>query len=164
MNEQTDRIANHEELLSVRVARILEASRERVFEAWTSTELIPLWWGPKDYRGISAMADPRPGGAFAIEVEGPDGEQHRMAGIYLEVEPPRLLCMEIRHRQLEGASERPEGYIPTLVRVELHEHAKGTELVLTHSGFLDAAIASRFDAGWNGSIDKLVTTLARQER
>ena len=155
--------AEADDLLSVRLTKVLPASRERVFEAWTRPEIIQQWWGPKGFTGRKAEADPNPGGAFSIEIEGPDGEVHRMAGIYTELSPPSLLCLEIRHRQFEGAAERPEGYIPTYLRIELAEHTDGTELTLTHTGFLDAALASRFHGGWSGSLDKLETALSDQE-
>ncbi len=161
MNKHMTSVAETEELLSVRLSRVLPAPRERAFEAWTSAELIPQWWGPKGYKGLSAEADPRPGGAFAIQIEGPDDEVHLMRGVYAELSPPELICMEVRHRQFEGAAERPEGYIPTQVRVELREHDFGTELTLIHTGFVDAAIAARFDGGWSSSFDKLESALAR---
>jgi len=163
MPKPTSQAAEIDDLLSVHLSRVLPAPREQVFEAWTSAEMIPRWWGPKGYRGLSAKSDPRPGGAFAVELQGPEGDVHRMAGLYTEVAPPGLLCLEIRHRQIAGAAERPEGYIPTFVRVELREHPDGTELTLTHSGFLDAALAGRFQGGWAGSIDKLEAVLANKE-
>lgn len=164
MNKPTTPAAEADELLSVRLSRVLPAPRERVFEAWTSADMLSRWWGPRDFRGISATAEPRPGGEFAVEMQGPDGAVHLMAGLYTEVVPPALVCMEIRHRQLPGAADRPEGYIPTRVRVELREHREGTELLLSHVGFLDGAIASRFDDGWAGSLEKLETFLVSQER
>jgi len=147
--------ADVDDLLSVPVPRILPVSPARVFEAWTSPDLLQRWWGPKGFQGISAEADPRPGGAFAIEMRGPDGAHHRMAGVYTELDPPDLICLEIRHRQFEGAADRPEGYIPTQVRIELREHPAGTELILAHTGFPEAALAGRFTEGWTGSFDKL---------
>jgi len=160
MNNPANPAAEADELLSVHIRRIFPVSRKRVFEAWTSPEVLRLWWGPKGYNSRSAQADPRPGGAFSIEIEGPDGEVHVMSGFYTEVVRPELVCMEIRHRMIEGAAERPEGYIPTQVRVELREHSEGTELILLHTGFLDAALASRFNGGWASSFDKLETALA----
>jgi uncharacterized protein YndB with AHSA1/START domain len=163
MATSTETATDADDLLSVRMTRILPVPRERVFAAWTTAELLQKWWGPKELVGLSAEADPRPGGAFGVEVQTPDGVVHHMRGIYTEVEWPSLVCIEIRHRQFEGASERPEGYIPTTVRVELREHKDGTELILAHTGFLDAAIAGRFNNGWSGAFDKLHAILANTE-
>ena len=159
MNEMTNPAAEVDELLTVRLTKVLPAPRERVYEAWTTAELIKRWWGPEGFRALSAKADARPGGEFAVEIEGPDGVTHHMAGVYTELSPPALIGLEIRHRQLEGAAERPEGFIPTQVRVELREHDQGTELALTHTGFLDAALAERFNGGWAGSLKKLERVL-----
>ena len=161
MNSPANPAADADELLSVRLTKVLSATPQRVFDAWISPETMKLWWGPKGFKGIRAEADPRPGGAFLIEIASEDGEVHKMAGVYTELAPPNLLCMEIRHRTFEGAAERPEGYIPTYVRVELREHADGTELTLIHSGFLDASLVSRFEGGWGGSLDKLAATFGK---
>ena len=159
MNHPANPASEIDELLSVCLSRVLPAPRERVFEAWTSAELIKLWWGPKNFKALSAKADPRPGGEFAVEIQGPDDKVHLMAGLFTEVTPPELVCFEIRHRTFEGAAERPEGYIPTHVRAELREHPNGTELTLTHTGFLNAALTASFKGGWSGSLDKLESAL-----
>ena len=164
MSRMITEAAEAEDLLSVHLTRVLPASRERVFAAWTSPDLMTRWWGPKGYQAISCTADPRPGGEFVIEIKSPEGEIHRMTGLYTEVEPPALVCLEIRHRLIEGAAEAPGGYIPTYVRVELQPHADGTELTLLHNGFLDAALAGRFNGGWSSSFDKLESTLIEQEK
>lgn len=163
MSQVITEAAEADDLLSVHLSKVLPASRERVFEAWTTPALMTRWWGPKGFEGVAASADPRPGGAFSVEIRNPEGEVHKLAGIFTEVEPPALLCLEVRHRTFEGAADRPEGYVATQVRVELREHADGTELTLTHSGFLDAAIAARFNGGWAGTLDKLEITLSQQE-
>lgn len=155
--------AEADELLCVRLVKILPASRQRVFEAWTMADTIKRWWGPEGYKGLTAKSDPRPGGSFQVEIEGPDGTIHLMSGVFTEVIEPSLVCLEIRHRQFEGAAERPEGYIPTRVRIELREHTDGTELTLLHTGFLEAALANRFNGGWTSSLEKL-STLISQER
>jgi uncharacterized protein YndB with AHSA1/START domain len=164
MNTPTSVATDTDDLLSVRLSRVIPAPPEQVFEAWTSAELMRRWWGPRHVEAVSALADARPGGAFSIEMRDRDGAMHKMAGIFTELERPSLVCLEIRHRQFEGAAERPGGYIPTHVRVELSAHADGTLLNLTHSGFLDAALVQRFDAGWTGSLDKLHTVLADKRR
>lgn len=164
MSKPTSVATELDDLLSVSLARVIPAPREQVFEAWTSAELIHRWWGPKHVEALSALADARPGGEFSIEMREADGKTYTMAGVFTELERPSLVCMEIRHRQFEGAAERPGGYIPTLVRVELSEHDDGTLLNLTHSGFLDAALAQRFKGGWTGGLDKLQTTLAERRR
>ena len=153
-NPAADPAADTDDLLSVHLSRVLPAAPERIYAAWTTGEMKD-WWGPDGFEGVAAEADPRPGGAFFVEMRDPDGTVHRMAGVYTELDPPSLVCMEIRHRQFEGAADRPEGYLPTQLRIELKPHPDGTELVLTHTGFLDAAMPVRFNAGWTGSLDRL---------
>lgn len=152
--------ADADELLTLRLTRTIAAPREAVFRAWTDPAIIKQWWGPHFVKVNHVEVDPRPGGAFAIDLTNTQsGEDVRMAGVYLVLREPELVIMEIRHRQFEGAAQAPGGYIPTTVEVRLIETAEGTELSLVHAGFLDAAQMPMFEGGWTGSFDKLATAL-----
>ncbi|MEO1198047.1 MAG: SRPBCC domain-containing protein [Pseudomonadota bacterium] len=148
------------DLFTVRLNRQIAASPERIFDAWTDADALAKWWGPKGFTNKSAAIDARPGGAFEITMVSPDGRETRMAGIVLELDRPRLIRLEIRHRQFEGAAEAPGGFIPTHVEIRPTEEAGGTRLDLTHSGFLEAAQPAGFTEGWQGSFDRLETLLA----
>ena len=47
---------------SLQVKRLIRASRERVFAAWTEAAHIPTWFGPANCRVINAQIDLRVGG------------------------------------------------------------------------------------------------------
>lgn len=59
--------------LEIRVERIFDAPRERVFSVWTDPELIPEWWGEGT---IVEEMDVRPGGRyrFRTRVGAVEGE------------------------------------------------------------------------------------------
>jgi uncharacterized protein YndB with AHSA1/START domain len=80
-SSQQDVVVNH----------IFDARRERVFKAWTDPKLVQRWWGPHGFTSPVCELDVRPGGAFRIHMQGPDGTIYPMIGVYREiVEPERL--------------------------------------------------------------------------
>ena len=58
---------------SVSVRRVVPAAPERVFEAWTDPELLICWWGPSHVTCTRAEVDARPGGAYRLDNQLPDG-------------------------------------------------------------------------------------------
>jgi uncharacterized protein YndB with AHSA1/START domain len=46
----------------IRIERVFDAPRERVFAIYTDPELIPAWWGPRGTTTIVDEMDVRTGG------------------------------------------------------------------------------------------------------
>jgi uncharacterized protein YndB with AHSA1/START domain len=67
------------------LTRILNASPEKVFKAWTDPKLITQWFTPPPWKTTHAETDVRPGGTSYIVMEGPDGTKMPNRGVYLEV-------------------------------------------------------------------------------
>ena len=102
----------------------IAAPPERVFQAITDPQQMPLWWGQQGlYRVTEWKADVRPGGHWRSDGVGADGRKFSVEGEYLEVDPPRLLV----HTWI--ASYSPA--LKTVVRWELE--ARGVHN-LQHAG------------------------------
>lgn len=71
--------------------RVIDAPRERVYEAWTSPKQMAQWFAPKPYKLIIHTMDFRPGGRFSMAMRGPDGEDFPFTGTYREIVPPEKL-------------------------------------------------------------------------
>ena len=56
--------------LKVHVSRVLRASRERVFDAWTKPEQMRQWMGPAGWQVPELEADARVGGKYRIVYRG----------------------------------------------------------------------------------------------
>ena len=56
------RSADAQGLEALRLARLVPASPERVFRAWTEQAELERWWGPAGVRCRSASIDLRVGG------------------------------------------------------------------------------------------------------
>lgn len=73
--------------------RLLPASPEKVFEAWSDPEGLAAWMCPApDMRRASVEIDFRVGGRFQILMHGTD-QDYLQRGEYLEIEPPKRLVM-----------------------------------------------------------------------
>jgi uncharacterized protein YndB with AHSA1/START domain len=54
--------------------RIVDAPREKVFEAWTDSAHLARWLAIDRWTISVAVADPRPGAASLILIRSPEGE------------------------------------------------------------------------------------------
>jgi uncharacterized protein YndB with AHSA1/START domain len=70
------------------ITRLINAPRELVFKAWTDTEMLTKWWGPKGFTNPVCEADARPNGRIYIDMKAPDGTVYPMDGEFHEIIPP----------------------------------------------------------------------------
>jgi len=50
----------------ITVTRVINASRETVFEMWTNPKHIAEWWGPQGFTNTIEEMDVRPGGVCVL--------------------------------------------------------------------------------------------------
>ncbi|UYN96917.1 MAG: SRPBCC domain-containing protein [Enhydrobacter sp.] len=143
---------------TLRLSRIFDASRERVFAAWTEPAQFMAWMCPADVELDECELDVRPGGAWRAKGYTPT-RRFAKSGVYLEVRRPELLVFTWGHHASADWSS-PRGH-ETTVRVEFRALGQRTELVLTHGPFIDAPSFDDHDNGWRGSLDKLATFFGR---
>ncbi|MEX2586771.1 MAG: SRPBCC domain-containing protein [Actinomycetota bacterium] len=136
----------------LQITKLIGASPARVFEAWTSPELMRQWFAPEPMTANISELDARPGGRFRVEMHDPSGGVHTAAGTYKEVENGTRLVFSW---SWEG-SEMPE----TQVTVDLKPHGEQTELVLTHEGFPSAEAKDQHLDGWSKSTSKLAELMS----
>lgn len=58
----------------LKVERIFSAPRSKVWKAWTTSELLEQWWGPKPYNAITKEFEFKEGGHWLYNMNGPNGE------------------------------------------------------------------------------------------
>ncbi len=56
------------------VERTFNAPRSKVWKAWTTSELLEQWWGPKPYNAITKEFEFKEGGHWLYNMSGPNGE------------------------------------------------------------------------------------------
>jgi uncharacterized protein YndB with AHSA1/START domain len=78
--------------LEIRLERVFDAPRDRVFSVWTDPELIPQWWGDGT---VAEEMDVRSGGSYRFRTA-----QGVLAGDFHEVVPPeRIVQTFMNHVQ-----------------------------------------------------------------
>ncbi len=137
--------------LSFSTSKVLAATPEQVFKAFTDPQWYGQWWGPEGTRAEVKQLDLEVGGAYRVDMNMPDGNSTVMFGTYQEIDPPRLLAYSLAW---EG-----EG-METLVTLEIEPHDDGAELTVTHEGFTDQVRADQHEHGWTSSLARLEELLS----
>jgi uncharacterized protein YndB with AHSA1/START domain len=140
---------------TVRIERIFEAPRERVFRAWTEADHVAAWYGPAhaEVPRDGIRIDPRVGGRWEVAMVLPGGRRF-VAGYEIEMlVEPELIVMR--------SDPMPEVGMPdgTVVRVEFHDLGDRTRVMLT-DGPLPPGGSKHAAAGYHAALDKLAICLS----
>lgn len=128
---------------SLEVRRVLPATAEEVFAAWTDRELMGRWLSPAGHAEVEV--DLRVGGRFRVTMVG-EGQRIEHTGEYLEIVPPRRLVFTWR-----SPYTGPE---PTVVTIALRSVGDRTELRLTHDRLPEDQLGPH-SGGWGRMVDRL---------
>lgn len=71
--------------------RVFNAPRERVFAAFSQSEHLKQWWGPKRWTLPVSKMDFRAGGSWHYCMKGPEGEESWGKALYHEVVAPERI-------------------------------------------------------------------------
>ena len=130
------------------VRRLINATREKLFAAWTLPELFVQWWGPQGVTCPTAEIDLRVGGSYRLANRFPDGTMVWIAAVFEVIEPPHRLTYTWKLESQNGPPER--------VTVCFESRGNATEVVLTHERIPDDAVRKSHERGWFGCLDSLV--------
>ncbi|MFF8915770.1 SRPBCC family protein [Streptomyces sp. NPDC015032] len=138
------------------ITRILDAPRERVFEAWTIPEHFAAWYGGDAEVPLDRVSmDVRPGGAWSLVIVVP-GTEMPFHGVYREVVAPERLVFTLKD------ATAPAGIEGETVTVTFTDRgAKTTEMVFRQrGGNLTGEQYAAAEDGWEAFFDALVARLA----
>lgn len=141
---------------AVRVARIFDAPRERVFSAWTEPEQIGRWFGPRSYSMRVKTMDLSPGGAYEFIMSPLQGEtpSRSIVGKFHEITRPSRLQFSWawQDRKSECGVEVEND---SVVTVEFHERGDRTEVVVVHEQLETPEAREAHAGGWQATLDSL---------
>jgi uncharacterized protein YndB with AHSA1/START domain len=89
------------------ISRLIDASREKVYRAWTEPDLLKQWFAPAPLTTPHAELDVRPGGANRIVMRSPDGNDMPCSGVYLDVVPNERLVFTDAYTAAWQPSQKP---------------------------------------------------------
>jgi len=133
---------------TLRIERTFQAPVERVFDAWTSEEVMRRWWqAERGWETAAAEVDLRVGGAVRVVMRDPEKDaEYGGGGMYTEIEPPTRLAFtwiwddDIRR---------------TLIEIDFEETDGATTVRFTHSGLWDEEVVRSHERGWGNILDNL---------
>jgi uncharacterized protein YndB with AHSA1/START domain len=145
------------------LTRIINAPRQRVYQAWTDPELLKQWFAPKPWTTPAAQLDVRAGGANLIVMRGPDGNEFPNRGVYLEVVPNERLVFTDAYTAAWTPSEKP---FMTVVLTFEDAGAGKTRYTARaqHWTVADREAHEKmgFHTGWNQCADQLEALLSQR--
>jgi uncharacterized protein YndB with AHSA1/START domain len=144
--------------------RVLNATPERAFRAWTSGEHIQQWMRPEPGMVVPrASMDVRVGGKFRIQMKMPDGEFFTAVGEFREVKAPeRLVYTWDWEKDGSGAEFGEAEGQPSLITVEFLKRGERTEFVLTHSRFATVESRDNHARGWSNGVESFARFVEKE--
>lgn len=155
------------------ITRVFNASRQRVWDAWTKPDQLARWFGPKGVTTSVRQHDLRPGGILHASMDTPGGGKLWAKFVYREVTAPsRLVWLHSFSDENAGTTRAPffDGNWPLelLTTVTFADEGAGTRVTLTwapHNATeierqTFAANKPSMSQGWGGSFEALEEFLA----
>jgi uncharacterized protein YndB with AHSA1/START domain len=155
------------------ITRVFKAPLQKVWDAWTKSDQLGCWFGPKGVTAKVKAFDLRPGGVAHTRLETLDGIDMWAKFVYREVTPPsRLVWLHSFSDEHANVVRAPffDGNWPLelLTTAVFAEEGTGTRVTLTWAPLNATEIECRtfaanmgsMNGGWSGSFDELDTFLA----
>ena len=142
--------------VGIRMTRVFDAPRERLWSEWTEPEAFADWFGGAECEVplSSVSMDVRPGGAWRLTMYAPpDRREIHWWGEYREVEEPERLVFTVSD---QPAQDRYE--LVTVVFTDLGDGR--TEMVFEQRGRMGPEHYEATKAGWGGFFDRMDERLA----
>jgi uncharacterized protein YndB with AHSA1/START domain len=135
--------------------RTFAAPVERVFEAFTSEEVMRRWWhAGRDWETPEARVDLRVGGEIRVVMRNPHEDvRYGGGGEYTEVDSPRRLAFTW---EWDDDAEHAR----QLIEIDFEESDGATTVRFTHSGLWDEEAVASHEGGWGTAFDNLGRVLA----
>src|SRR3954468_19998658 len=75
------------------ICRVISASRDVVFEAFTEVRHLSQWWGPEGFTTTTRSFEFRVGGEWDFVMHGPDGTDYPEWITWTEIAPAERIAM-----------------------------------------------------------------------
>lgn len=158
------------------ISKTFNAPRDLMWKAWTESERMARWFGPKGVTIIHSKNDLRPAGVYHYGMRTPDGKEMWGKWIYREIAKPKRLVFVNSFSDEKGGITRhplaPEWPLEMLSTITFDEKGGKTTVTVKWAP-INATEAERktFDAGrasmtqgWSGTFEQLEAYLPQVQR
>ena len=133
--------------------RVIAATPERVFAAWSDAASMGRWMCPGEMQRADVELDFRVGGAFRIAMHGEE-QLYVQHGEFVEIDAPKRLVFTWHSEWM------PEGERDTRVTVTFEPESRGaTRLRLVHDQLPATGSYDGHQDGWGSIVGKLAAQL-----
>ena len=135
---------------TVTLHRVLKATPEKLFRAFTEAEALAAWLPPYGFLGIVHQLDARQGGGYRMSfINFSTGNSHSFGGEYLEMKPNEF----IKHTDRFDDPNLPGEMITS---IWFKEVGGGTDLKIIQENIPTVIPVDMCYLGWQDSLDKLM--------
>jgi len=143
------------------ISHVFNASREKVWEAWTKQELLLQWFGPKGSKMLHATVDVRIGGMFHYCMSHPNGMEMWGRWVFRTINRPDKLEFissfsnasgEITPAPFQGLDDFPPETWTTVTLVEHAGKSRGTLVTIEARPFNGTKAQRDFFTAFHGSM------------
>ena len=134
---------------TVVVTKIINASREELFEAFTNPEIMSKWFYPEDDMSVEVNNTFHVGGGYTLKMHSKSGDLYTHVGEYKEIIPLEKLVFTWNSDFVQN----------TVVTVTFSEMETGTEVTISHDLLPAGEMTENHRKGWNGCLNRLKSTM-----
>jgi uncharacterized protein YndB with AHSA1/START domain len=154
------------------ISRVLNASQDKVWKAWTEREELMKWFGPKGVTMPAARMDFRTGGEFHYCMRTPEGHDMWGKWVFREIDAPNKLVLISSFSDAQGGITRhpmaADWPLETLSTTTFEAQGEQTLLSIRWSPWnsTDAEVKKFAEShvgmqqGWGGTFEQLTAYLA----
>ena len=141
----------------IRIERVFDAPRERVFAIYTDPKLIPEWWGPRGTTTVVDEMDVQTGGRWRFVIRNSDGSESGFRGAYREVTPPERIVQTFEWEPMAGHVS-----VETATFEDLGDRTRVTTISIFHTTEeRDGMLGSGMEGGLSETYARLDELLSR---
>lgn len=142
------------------LTRIIDASPEKLFRAWTEPALMVQWFTPPPWTTVHAETDLRPGGSSLVVMRGPEGQEFPNRGVYLEVVKNEKLVVTDAYTAAWEPSDKP--FMTLILSFEAIDDKTRYTARVRHWTVADREAHEQmgFHEGWGKATDQLAELVA----
>ena len=146
----------------IHVSREFDAPLDKVWAAWTESELLDKWWAPKPWKAETKSYNFTDGGTWLYAMVSPEGEKRWSRFDFDTITAKHSFGLTSRFCDEEGVY--PEGYAGMKWLDKFSATAKGTrvdiDLTFTDEAAMEKLLTMGFEGGFTMGMNNLEELLA----
>jgi uncharacterized protein YndB with AHSA1/START domain len=149
----------------ITVEKMVNAPREKVWQAWTDSNILEKWWGPDGWPASTKTFSFSPGGHWHYKMTGPEGTEAWSWLEYRAIDPPTSFTAMDQFCDFAG---NPNLDMPTtqwtLMFNKVGDHSTKiiTTLYFDKESDMQKIVDTGFEAGYTNSLSNLEKLLEDQ--